>query len=351
MYIFFLFALFYFFCILFEQTDNKNKTLFLALSCFIFALISGLRSIYWPDTIVYVYTFENSPSLLDLTSSDKPQGFSEKGFWAIGLITKLFTEDYQIYLCIVSLITFLFLFKDLKLYSLYPLIGLCTYISRFYYGRNFMQIRAGVCYAILLLGIKYLQEKDWKKYFLIVFIAWLFHRSAIVAIPLYFIYTFIKIKPWHIIIALIGAFIIGIAGQGIIHNFIEDNASDLTIGTRYTYAGGEQRQLIGSGIMNPMIYFQTLILLAYTFLEKRIAPLSKYYYSIRTAYLYSTIILICFCSYKVLSARTSTIFATLEFSIIPSLIYLFNKKNRFFAFLVMGAILIAIFYMNFNSRV
>lgn len=352
MYIYFLFALFYVFCVLLEQTNNnKNKTSFLIIACFVFALIAGLRSIYWPDTIVYVYTFDNSPNIFELTSKDEPQGYSEKGFWAIGLITKLFTDNYQIYLCVVSFIIFYYIYKDLKLYSIYPLIGLCTYISRFYYGRNFMQIRAGVCYAILLLGVKYLQERNWKKYFLIVFIAWLFHRSAIAAIPLYFICSFIKLKPKHIIIALIGAFIVGIAGQGLVHNFIEDNASDLTIGTRYTYAGGEQRQLHGSGILNPMIYFQTFVLLAYTFLEKRIAPLSKYYYSMRDAYLYSTLILICFCSYKVLSARTSTMFATMEIGIIPSIIYLFNKRNRTFAFLALGIVIVAIFYMNFSSRI
>ncbi len=346
-----LFAFFYFFCVAYEQYTAKRKTLFLAVACFVFAMIAGLRSLHWPDTGVYYLSFEVTPGLFDLTDEDTPKGFSEKGFWAIGILTKTFTDNYQIYFCVVSLITFFFLFKDLRQYSFYPLVGLCVYIARFYSGRNFMQIRAGVCYVILLLGVKYLHERDWKKYFLIVFIAWLFHRSAVVAIPLYFICSFIKIKPKHIIIAVIGAFAIGIAGQGFIHNFIEDNASDLTIGTRYTYAGGEKRQLIGAGIMNPMIYFQTFILLAYTFLEKRIAPLSKYYYSMRDAYLYSTLILICFCSYKVLSARTSTVFATLEIGIIPSIIYLFNKRNRTFAFIALGIVLVTIFYMNFNSRI
>ena len=113
-----------------------------------------------------------------------------------------------------------------------------------------------------------------------------------------------------------------------VHTLVEDNASDLSIGVRYTDAGGEKAQLEGLGMRNPMIYFQCFILLFYTFLEKRLAPLNKYYYIIRNAYLYSTMILICFCTYKVLSARTSSMFATLEFAIIPSLIYMFNKKNR-----------------------
>ena len=61
-------------------------------------------------------------------------------------------------------------------------------------------------------------------------------------------------------------------------------------------------------------------------------------------------ILICFCTYKVLSARTSSMYATLEFAIIPSLIYLFNKKNRMFAFFITGIALTYIFYLYMGGR-
>ena len=344
-----LFAIFYFFCVAYELNTVKRKFHFLTVSCIVFAVIAGLRSLDWFDTGVYVFSFQETPGLFDITSEDHPKGYSEKGFWAIGILTKTFTDDYQLYFCVVSIITFFFLFIDLRRYSLYPLIGLCVYVARFYSGRNFMQIRAGVAYAILLLGVKYIQEKDWKRYFLIVFIAYLFHRSAIVAIPLYFFCNWIKIKPKIIVWGLVIAWIIGAFFQGVVHNFIEDNAEDLSIGVRYTEAGGEKAMTESAGILNPMIYFQSFLLLAYTFLEKRIAPMTKYYYAIRSSYFYSTLILIIFCSYKVLSGRTSTVFATLEIGIIPSIIYLFNKRNRTFAFMVLGFVLVTIFYMNFKS--
>ena len=346
-----LFAIFYFLCVAYEQYTAKRKFLFLAVACIVFAIIAGLRSLNWPDTGVYYLSFELTPGLFDITSEDSPKSYSEKGFWALGILTKTFTNNYQIYFCVVSLFTFFFLYKDLRQYSLYPLIGLCVYVARFYSGRNFMQIRAGVAYAILLLGVKYIQEKDWKRYFLVVFVAYLFHHSAIIAIPLYFFCNWIKIKPKIIVGGLLLAWIIGAFFQGFIHNFIEDNAEDLNIGARYTEAGGERAMTQGAGILNPMIYFQSFLLLAYTFLEKKIAPMTKYYYAIRSSYFYSTLILIIFCSYKVLSGRTSTVFATLEIGIIPSIIYLFNKRNRTFAFIALGVVLVTIFYMNFNSRI
>lgn len=351
MYIIILFFLFYFVAISFDIKGGKNRDIVLAFSCLILAILAGTRGLNWPDTGVYVYSFlYNTPSLSEFSFSDNPFGYDEKGFYLLQVIVKTITNNYTIFFLVVSFLSFYFLYKGFKQYSIYPLIGLCAYIARFLFGRHFMQIRAGLAYAILLLSVKYIYEKDWKRYFLIVFIAWLFHRSCILAIPLYFVCNWVKVKKWHVIAALAFSFIIGIWGQGFVHILVEDNASDLNVGTRYTDAGGEKIQLEGLGMRNPMIYFQCIILLAYTFLEKRLAPLNKYYYILRNAYLYSAMILICFCSYKVLSARSSSMYATLEFAIIPSLIFLFNKKNRTFAFILTGIALSAIFYMYTKDR-
>ena len=349
MFVIIIFFLFYMFAVYLETNNNKNRDVVLVFACIVLAILAGIRDLTWPDTGVYVWSFtDHTPSIFDFSFSDTPYGYSEKGFYLLQVLIRTITNNYTVFFLIVSAITFYFLFKDFKQYSIFPLIGLCAYIARFLIGRNFIQIRAGLAYAILMLSIKYILEKDWKRYFLIVFIAWLFHRSCIIAIPLYFVCNWVKVKKWHVIVALAFSFAVGIWGQGFVHSLVEDNASDLNVGLRYTDAGGEKLQLEGLGMRNPMIYFQCFILLIYTFLEKRLAPLNKYYYILRNAYLYSTMILICFCSYKVLSARTSSMYATLEFAIIPSLIYLFNKKNRQFAFFVTGIALTAIFYMYSN---
>jgi len=352
MFVTIIFFLFYIIAVSFETKGIKNRNQILAFACMIFAIMAGLRDYYfWPDALVYAWSFQfHTSTLSEFSFSDTPYGYSEFGFYFLQVIVRTFTDNPTVFFLIVSGVSFYFLYKGIKTYAVFPLIGLFAYISRFYFGRHFMQIRAGIAYAILMLSIKYIFEKDWKRYFLIVFIAWLFHRSAFLAIPLYFICNWVNVKKWHVYIALIFSFLVGIFGQGFVHTFVEDSASELNIGQRYTDAGGEKIQLEGLGMQNPMIYFQSVILLAYTFLEKRLAPLNKYYYVIRNAYLYSTMILICFCTYKVLSARSSTMYATLEFAIIPSLIYLFNKKNRMFASFFIGLALTALFYIYTRGR-
>lgn len=344
------FFIFYLVCMNLTLKGNQKSVVnFLALSCFVLSIMAGTRNVNrWADTGAYIYDFwVNTPSLFDYTSDNHALYYDEKGFYFIGVFTKIFSNDYTFYLCVVAALSFLFVYKSLKELSIFPLIGLCVYIARFMLGRNYIQIRAGVSYAILMIGIKYITQRDWKRYFLIVFIAYLFHHSAILAAPMYFI-TLLKPKRWYIYVCLVLAFAIGIFGQGFVHGIIEDNATDLNV-VKYSEQGGETEMVKSLGMANPMIYYQTLIMILYTRLEKRLAPIDSNYYVIRWCYLFSTMMLIGLCSYKVLSGRTSTMFATLEFAIIPSLIFLFSKKNRSFAFFFLGLVLTAIFLLYQNQ--
>ena len=330
-----------------QSKANKYSDSILIISLIILSFGAGWREINWADTDVYWLAFKDYTSnIFNYSVIDKPWGYSEKGFYFIGVVVKTFTDNIHIYLTVVAGLSLLFLYKSLKRYSILPLIGLCAYIARFFMGRNLVQIRAGLAYLIVIWGIKYIQEKSFWKYLLVVFIASLFHTSAWIALPLYFLSNWININKTIVVVGLIIAFILGGFFQEPISALVTENASDLSI-TTYTQGIFVSR---AQGLANPMIYFQTFLLLAYTFLEDRIKPVTQYYQIIRDGYFYSTLILIIFCSFTALSGRTSTMFATLEFAIIPSLIFMFNKKNRTFALFLMGIALSAIFYLNIPNQ-
>lgn len=342
-YIFFLL-----FCVFISNSKIKQKEIVLAIACITLAFGIGYRDLTWPDTDAYYITFTRyTPNIFDYNISEKQIGFTEKGFFFLGVLVKTFTDNYQIYFLFIGALSMLFLYKDLRKYSIYPLIGLCAYIARFFINRNLSQIRAGLAYLIVIWGIKYIHEKKMWHYILLVFIASFFHYSAWIALPLYFICNWIHINKKIIVWGLIIAFIIGGFFQETVSTFVIDNASDLNV---TTYAQG-QYVTKAKGLANPMIYFQTFLLLAYTFLEKKLVPITKYYTVIRDGYFYSTLILICFCSFTALSGRTSSQFATLEFAIIPSLVYLFEKKERGAALILMSIALIGIMYMYMPDKV
>jgi len=143
-YIFFILAIFSSFI----DVYGRDKKVVLILLCIILTLIVGLRDIdIWPDTFAYAYDFEfYTTDLFDFKFNSVCYG--EGGFYILSSIIKTITSNSTIYLTIISALTFYCLYKVLQKYSVFPLIGLCIYVARFIFGRNFMQIRAAL--AIVL---------------------------------------------------------------------------------------------------------------------------------------------------------------------------------------------------------
>lgn len=332
-----------------QNIVNKSTRMnVLYMLFFILALIAGSRGLEFSDTAAYTYAFQKeAPTLGDYSIMSKSMYYDESGFFLLAVLVKTFTSSPRAYLIVVALITMFIMCVNDKKYSIYPFVGLCVYVARFYMGRDFIQIRASISYAILFWAIQYIYEKKMALYFLWVFIAYQFHHSAVVAIPLYFLCNWLEFKKWHIVVGLIVAFIIGGLYSDVVRLYIEDNASDLNISGDYV-TGGTEAYVEGKGLLNPLIYFQCAILLLYTYYEEILAPLNKYYYVLRTGYFYSTLILIVFCTYAVLSGRTATIYATLEMAIIPSLLSIVNSRDRSYVYFILGVAITILFYMNYH---
>ena len=336
-----LYIFFYLFALLAEQLKEIDKRNVLILTCVVMALMAGFRNPnMWADTPVYVMSFEDyTKPLYDWSQLDEPFGYTEYGFYFLGVIFKTFSSNTTLYLIFIAALTFIFMYKDFRRYCYYPLFGVAAYISRFYLARNFIQIRAGLSYAIILWAVQYISKRDWKRYFFWIIIAYQFHASAVLAVPLYFL-CMINIKKWHIWTGIAIAFILGGVFTGFMRGLVAEYASDIAS----TYVQDEyQREW---GLLNPVIYFQLAVLYLYTQNEEVLKNTSEDYYTMRTAYFYSTFILISVSMYTALSGRTSSMFSTLEMAIIPSIINTFKKRNRSIAYIGMGIVLTAIFYMN-----
>lgn len=329
------------------QKDKSKYWVFLVVACVSLALGAGYRSWLWLDTYKYIDFFcsPKTPTLENYSFLERPYGYAEKGFYFLSVLAKTISFDITFYLLFISAITMFLLYIDIRKYSIYPLLGLCCYVSRFFCGRNLVQMRAAMSYLIVLWGLHYVYKRDLLKYFLLVYFASLFHQSAWIALPFYFICNTIELKKKHIYQGLVVAFILGAFFQGPISAFVTDSVTDFDVAT--TYVQGRYVEE-AKGLKNPMIYFQTVILLLYVYYEKRIAKHDRYYYVFRNGYWYSTLILITFCTFTTLSGRTSSLFATLEFTIIPSLLFSLPQKYRSFAYLTMGAVLTFFLWKNIN---
>ncbi len=337
-----LYISFLLFCILLPRNNKKLVNNILTVSCVVLSIGIAFRDMQWPDTDAYWLGFTQfTPEIFDYRFGMHPVIYDEQGFFMISVISKTFINNYHFFFFTVGVISMWLLFKNLNKYSIFPLLGLCAYLARFFIGRNLIQIRSGLAYLIILWGLKYVHEKKVWHYIILVWVASWFHHSAWIALPFYFFSQWGKINKVRVVFSIVGAFLVGAFLQDVLSSVVTDSAEDLNI---TTYTLEEYKSNVGLG--NPMIYFQSFILLAYTFMENKLRPMTKYYDVIRDGYLYSTVILISFCSFTALSGRTSTMFATLEYSIIPSLVFMFNKRNRAVAYAIMVVGLGIIMYLN-----
>lgn len=330
-------------CVLGEYTNILHKRILLMMLCGILTLYTGFRSIEWPDTYAYVKGFEMyTNTLFNYSFTDISYGYQEKGFYLLSSVIKTFTTNYHYFFLCIACLTFLFLYKSLSKYSIYPLLGLCVYISRFMLSRNMMQIRAALAIVIVIYGLKYIEKRNIRQFLLTICIAATFHLSMVLAIPLYWVNK-LKLTFRHICYWLIGAFITTVLFSAFIVDKVTQWTLQYDIAT--TYTNETSGYTIGKGLANPMIYYQVFLLLLFAYYENKLQGKIPYYQSIREGYFYSTILLILFSSFSALSGRTSTIYATLEIFILPSFLLLFPKRFRMIGYCGIIIVLFSLFYL------
>ncbi|PEJ58462.1 capsular biosynthesis protein [Bacillus sp. AFS002410] len=158
-------------------------------------LISGLRSNIG-DTYFYVHIYEMYNFSWDYVLSQK-----DIGFGILQMILKHYSDDPQIMIFTTALITNVLIVTILYNYSKIFEISMYVYITGGLFLVSMNGIRQVLAAAIAFTGIKFLMDGNWKRYILIILFASLFHQSALILIPLYFI---VRFKAWSkVTIALV----------------------------------------------------------------------------------------------------------------------------------------------------
>lgn len=330
--------------IVISNYKRNTQESFLAFLLLLLTLYVGCRDVaLWSDTPIYQQAFYETNPLGVFSFSDKVLGYKEKGFMLLGAIVKTFTNNSTIYFIFIAALTYLALFVDLKKYGIFPVIGLCVYLARFMAGREMVQIRSALAIPIIIWGFQYVKKNEYWKCLFAILIAYTLHTSAIVALPMLLFNKF-RLSKTQIYIGLLLSFIVAGAYGGVIKNYVSSSVFINEMATSYVQEGSDKA--FSNDLTNPVIYYQSFVLVFYTLFEKRLSAYSSLYYIIRNAYFYSTVLLIVLCQYAVLAARTSTIFATLEMLMVPIALLSFKKKERWFPCIIVAIIYTVLFYLN-----
>lgn len=164
---------------------NFNIVLLTIIGLLIPILISGLRYYVGTDYESYVGIYNKyfNYSFINFFESK-----TEFLFLIIVKIASLF-NNFQVMFFIIAFFTVIITYKAIFNYKEKFSLGFMFFIYLFmYFTNSFNWIRQALAIAIVLYSYKFIFEKNWKKFTLAIIIASLFHVSALLFWPFYFVF-------------------------------------------------------------------------------------------------------------------------------------------------------------------
>lgn len=174
----------FFIVIIFTLISGNEKTgsykLLFVLSVLFLMTVSAFRDAFlYPDISNYYDYFRDQ--------YEKPDENFGVGYKILNIISRRFFPNFQFLLVVISIFVIESYARVIKRYSPYIFFSLLLYILINYYP-SFFLLRQYLAIAVFLISIKYIIRREPIKFGICALIAFSFHATAILIIPLYFFY-------------------------------------------------------------------------------------------------------------------------------------------------------------------
>lgn len=172
------------------HSNKRNSKLFFYFIIFILILHDGLRWEVGTDWAAY-YDFYNS--CLDNSEADFEIGY----VWVNKLVYLLTGGSYTIFLILLSFFVYFSFQRLFNKYSFYPILSLLILYSAIlpYLGMNRQIIAISIC----LFSVKYILDRKFWPWLLLILMASLFHVSAIVFLISFFLNRELSVRQVSVI--------------------------------------------------------------------------------------------------------------------------------------------------------
>lgn len=149
-----------------------------------------------------IYNFALTPVAAEYTK--------EYGYQIYNVLIGTITDNRYIFIFITTCIIYVLLYKSIKDYCINYPFAVILFLGLWFFF-SFTYLRQVMGATIAWLSVRYIIKRDLKRFLLVWFIAWSFHNSALVLLPMYFI-PVRKFDRQNIIIVMVLAFILGMSG-------------------------------------------------------------------------------------------------------------------------------------------
>lgn len=207
---------------LLETEYKKYHKVFVLIAMISLIVVSGFR--YKSGTDFQTYSENYQYLYIGGTELDLEKE-KDIGFTIFCRFLYNISTDPQIMFLASALVTNILIVLVLMKHSKRFELSMWLYITTFVYYSTFNGLRQWMASAIIFCGTKYLlEERNFKKYIVIVLFASLFHASALIMIPVYFFInsnTFSKRNLFMILVFIFAVFSYGIFLQ-ILSNLLRE---------------------------------------------------------------------------------------------------------------------------------
>lgn len=218
-------------------------------------------------------------------------------------------------------------------------LAILVYISHFYILHELTQMRAGVAAGLILMALKPLYDRNLKNYLILIGLATLFHYSAALMLPLWFLDRNKNNKYFFYFIVPAG-YLVYFLGFGFIQNIpIPYFQTKLEAYQGLTEGGTDK-----INVFNALFLFRILIYYILVFNREKIAAKYRRFYFLLQIDAISLFILPAFAAIPAIAFRVHELLGIVEIILFTLLIYVF--KSRFFGYLVVILVTLVFFLIN-----
>ena len=316
----------------------KNRA-YLALCCVELIFLAGLRGYtVGADTMSYLQSidyYSKKPLFILLEKKFASPFHYETGYLILTQMSAALGLGRTGFLFVVACLTYIPVFYAMSKYSQMPCISILCYFAFGMFSYSIGIYRQMIAISILLCGWRYVVERKFIRYMLVVALAMSFHTTAILAVTLYFLYGI----KWERVIWLLPAVEIGLLffGRKIVvlaTKLLPQYAGYL--GSAYDLSGGSYKMLL---LLN------VLLIASIVFRQKDSSSDNMVITALILAVCVQTV------GYAMaIFGRMVPYFSTYIIFAIPSIIQGIDKKLRPFCILAAVGCICLLLFMEFNGN-
>lgn len=180
--------------------EDKFNYYFLLL---LFILVAGFRFRVGGDSLGYADDFASLPTLSQLSTFNFKDAQYDPLWYVFNAIIKSICNDFIFFQFVEAIIVNSIVFYIIKKYGKFKYWTVLFYFLLYYLYFNMEILRESLAVCVFLLSLPFLLKRKWIVFYLVAYLAFSFHSSALVLFFLPFMYRKLKVKYYIIILGIL----------------------------------------------------------------------------------------------------------------------------------------------------